>query len=91
MANQLAYNKKILQLKDFMLIKKHYFDLNLPTKISNFFKRTEINKIIYFMKSDKKNFSKKINLLKKIGKTIKPNSFNIDSVELKNFFIKNYT
>ena len=45
------------------------------------------------MKNDKKNFDEKINLilLKKIGKTIKPNSFNIDSGELKNFFIKNYT
>ena len=92
-ANQLAYNKKILPLKDLMLVKKHYLDLNLPRKISNFFKRTEINKIIYFMKNDKKNFDEKINLilLKKIGKTIKPNSFNIDSGELKNFFIKNYT
>ena len=92
-ANQLAYNKKILPLKDLMLVKKHYFDLNLPRKISNFFKKTEINKIIYFMKNDKKNFDEKINLilLKKIGKTIKPNSFNIDSGELKNFFIKNYT
>ena len=92
-ANQLAYNKKILPLKDLMLVKKHYFDLNLPRKISNFFKKTEINKIIYFMKNDKKNFGEKINLIliKKIGKTIKPNSFNIDSGELKNFFIKNYT
>jgi len=38
-ANQLAYNKKILPLKDLMLVKKHYFDLNLPRKISNFIKR----------------------------------------------------
>jgi len=91
-ANQLSYNKKILPLKDLMLIKKHYFGLNLPIKISDFFKRKEIDKIIYFMKNDKKNFDAKINLilLKKIGKTIKPNTFNINHSELKKFFIKNY-
>jgi len=91
-ANQLAYNKKILPLKDLMIIKKHYFNLDLPTKISNFFKKKEINKIIHFMKSDKKNFNKKINLIliKKIGKTIKPNTFNISGRELKNFLTKNY-
>ena len=92
LANQLAYNKKILSLKDLMLIKKHYIGLNLPIKISKFFKRKEINKIIHFMKRDKKNFSGKINLilLKKIGNTIKPNSFNISSSELKKFLIKQY-
>ena len=93
LANQLAYNKKILSLKDFMLVKKHYSSLNLPTKISKFFERKEINKIIYFMKKDKKNFDKKINLilLKKIGKTTKPGSFKINSNVLKKFFATNYT
>ena len=91
-ANKLAYNKKILQLKDLKLIKKHYSNLNLPMKIGNFFKKQEINKIIYFMKKDKKNFNGKINLilLKRIGKTIKPNSYNIGTSELKRFLIKNY-
>jgi len=92
LANHLAYKKKILPLKDLMLIKKHYFSLNLPIKISKFFKKKEINKIVHFMKKDKKNFSKKINLilLKKIGKTIRPNSFNIKDDELKNFLNKTY-
>ena len=92
LANKLAYDKKILPLKDLILIKKHYSNLNLPNKMSKFFKRNEINKIITFMKKDKKNSGKKINLilLRKIGKTIKPNSFNINSEVLKNFMIKNY-
>tara|TARA_Y100000590_G_scaffold118318_1_gene135387 strand:+ start:699 stop:1811 length:1113 start_codon:yes stop_codon:yes gene_type:complete len=91
-ANQLAYDKKILSLKDLILIKKHYLNLNLPMKISNFFNKKAINRIIHFMKSDKKNFNNKINLIliKKIGKTIKPNSFNITTNELKNFLVKNY-
>ena len=92
-ANKLSYDKKILPLKDLMLLKKHYFNLNLPIKMSKFFKRKEIDKIIYFMKKDKKNLSEKINLilLKKIGKTTNPNSFNISSHALKSFLTKNYT
>ena len=75
-----------------MLLKKHYIDLNLPRKFSKFFKKKEINKIVYFMQSDKKNFNEKINLilLKKIGKTTKPNTFSIDRIKLKNFLLKCY-
>jgi len=92
MANELAYNKKILSLKDLELIKKHYKNLNLPYKFSRYFKKNEISKIIYFIKKDKKNTNKKINLilLKKVGKTIKPNSFNIDTQNLKKFLVDNY-
>ena len=91
-AAQLSYNKKVITLNDLTLIKKHYKDLNLPSKISDFFKKNEINKIVNFMKSDKKNFNNKINLilLKKIGTTTKPNSFNISSNAVKKFLINNY-
>ena len=72
-----------------MLIKNHYLSLNLTTNVKNFFKKKEINKIIYFMKKDKKNLNEKINLIliKKIGKTTKPNSFAVNSDELKKFLI----
>ena len=92
LANRLACDKKILPLKDLQIVEKHYVDLNLPINMSKFFKKKEINKIIYFMKKDKKNLNEKINLilLKKIGKTIKPNTFNISSHALKNFLVKNY-
>ena len=63
MATQLSYNKKKLSLKDLTLVKKHYLDLNLPIKISKFFRIKEIDKIIYFMKKDKKNSGEKIKLL----------------------------
>ena len=77
MASQLSYQKKLLSLRDLTLIKKHYLSLNLPMKINKFFKKTEINKIISFMKKDKKNLNGKINLIliKKIGQTTRPNSF----------------
>jgi len=92
LANQLSYDKKILPLKDLILIQKHYFNLNLPSRISKFFKKNDINKIISFMERDKKNFDKKINLilLKKIGSTIQPNSFNVSGNELKKFLLHNY-
>ena len=75
-----------------MLIKKHYFDLDLPMQISKFFNKNEIDKIISFMKKDKKNFNEKINLilLKKIGKTTKPKNININENEVKKFLTKNY-
>ena len=92
-ANQLSYLKKILPLEDLNLIKKHYVNLNLPDKISKFFKKKEIIEIINFMKNDKKNFNKKINLilLRRIGKTIKPNTFNMDANKLKKILLQNYT
>ena len=91
MASQLSYQKKLLSLKDLMLIKKHYLDLNLPSKFQKFFKKKEIDKIIYFMKKDKKNFDEKINLvlIKKIGKTTMLNNF-IDEKKLKKFLIESY-
>ena len=92
MASQLSYKKKLLSLKDLMLIKKHYLNLNLPIKVNKFFNKKEINKIIFFMKKDKKNLDGKINLIliKKIGKTTKPNSFIVSSSELKKFLSSNY-
>ena len=91
-ASQLSYKKKLLPLKDLMLIKKHYLSLNLPMNVKKKFKKREIDKIIYFIKKDKKNFNEKINLIliKKIGKTTKPNSFVINSSEIKKFLTSYY-
>ena len=91
-ASKLAYDKKILSNKDFALIKKHYNKLNLPMKINKFFKLKDLNKIIYFMKKDKKNFNKKINLIliKKIGRFNKPDSFTIEDKKLKRFLSRVY-
>ena len=91
-ASQLSYKKKLLSLEDLTLIKKHYISLNLPMNFSEIFSKKEIDKIIFFMKKDKKNLDSKINLilLKKIGKTTKPNDFAINSKELKRFLISQY-
>ena len=91
-ASQFSVEKKLLPQKDFDLIKKHYNDLNLPMSVEKKFNRKEINKIIYFMKKDKKNLNNKINLilLKKIGKTTMPNTYAIDANEIKKFLLKTY-
>ena len=93
LAAKLSYKKKLLSRNDLELIEKHYLNLNLPTKVNKRFKKNEVNKIISFMKKDKKNINEKINLilLKKIGKTTKPNSFSINSNEVKKFLIENYS
>ena len=90
-ACELSSKKKLLKLKELLLIKKHYNDLKLPMNIKKIFKRKEIKKIINLMKKDKKNKNSKINLilLKKIGKTTKPNEIALRDVEIEKI-LNNY-
>lgn len=92
LASRFSYLKKMLPIKDLKLIEEHYSKLSLPNKISNIFKKKEINKIIYFMKKDKKNLNNKINLvlLHKIGKVAKNTLYKVSQNELKKFFLSNY-
>jgi len=63
---------KILDIKEFTIIENHLSKLNLPRNINKFFSINNLNKILSFMKKDKKNITNKINLvlLKKIGSPI---------------------
>ena len=92
MASKLSYEKKLLSFEEFSLIKKHYLNLKLPMNINKIFKRNEINKIIYFMKKDKKNVDEKINLilLNKIGRATKPGKFALSSNKVKKFLSSCY-
>tara|TARA_B100000029_G_scaffold324335_1_gene316758 strand:- start:799 stop:1911 length:1113 start_codon:yes stop_codon:yes gene_type:complete len=91
-ASKFSYERKILSLKELSLLKRHYLDLGLPFKVKKFIKKNKINKIIYHMKKDKKNLSEKINLilLKKIGKTTKPNNLNFKDRDIKKFLAEEY-
>ena len=84
--------KKLLADKELLLIKKHYGDLRLFTFIKKYFRKNEINKIVNFMKKDKKNTSSNINLilLKKIGQTTKPDNIKVKSDKLKKFLYRYY-
>ena len=91
-ASNLSHKKKLLSFQDLELIKSHYDNLKLPNNISKVFKKKEIDKIIYFMKKDKKNIDEKISLilLNKIGQTTKPQEFNLKSSKIKEFLQSYY-
>ena len=59
----------ILNIKEFKIIENHLNKLDLPRNANKFFSLNNLNKIISFMKKDKKNSTKKISLvlLKSIG------------------------
>ena len=62
-ACEFAFEKKILKKEDFNIIKNHYKKFNLPKNIKNYFEKEDVDKIVKFMKSDKKNYNNKINLI----------------------------
>ena len=82
-----SYKNNFLAKKKFELINKHLDKINLPLKYDKLFKKKDIKKIIFFMKSDKKNNSKNINLIiiNDFGK-IKTN-FQISDNKIKSFLI----
>jgi len=74
----------ILNIKEFSLIENHLNKLGLPRKINKFFTIKNLNKILSFMKKDKKNNTDKVNLvlLKKIGSPIYKLQFNEKKINL---------
>jgi len=72
-ACEVAFNNKLLNKNDLNLIKDHYHKLNLPKELKNYFLKKDVNNIIQYMKSDKKNSDSNIKLIliSKIGKAFK--------------------
>ena len=91
-ASDLSNKKKLLPSGELAQIKKHYKNLKLLMNIKKFFKKKELNKIIYFMKKDKKNLNNKIILilLDKIGKTTYPKQIALKDFEIKKFLSSYY-
>ena len=79
-----SHKKKYININDYNLIKNHFEDSNLPHNLKKFFSIKDINKILSFMTKDKKNNSKKINLilLKKIGSPVIDKKFNKSDLKL---------
>ena len=71
-AAKFSLSNSILKIKEFNLIENHLSKLSLPKNINKFFSIKDLNKILSFMKKDKKNNTNKVNLvlLKKIGSPI---------------------
>jgi len=86
-AAKFSLKNNILNIKEFTLIENHLNRLNLPNNINKFFSTKGLNKILPFMKKDKKNNTNKINLvlLKKIGSPIYKLQFNEKKI---NFFLR---
>ena len=83
-ALKFSLSNRFLNTKDFELIENHLNKLDLPRNINRFFSIKNLNKILSFMKKDKKNNTDKINLvlLKKIGFPIYQLQFNEKNIHL---------
>jgi 3-dehydroquinate synthase len=78
-ASSLSVKMKMMHKNEYQRIKHLYRRLNINYQIKNLFKKKDINKILDYMKHDKKNSGSKINLilLSKIGKAkIHPSDLN---------------
>jgi 3-dehydroquinate synthetase len=84
-ALKFSLNIKLIKIKEYNKIIKHIHELKLPSNIKAYFSNKNLNKILTFMIKDKKNITKKINLilLKKIGSTSINGQFN--SLKIKTF------
>ncbi len=87
-ASKFSFKNNLLPKNEFELIKNHLTKIKLPLKLKKNFLNKNIKDILSFMKKDKKNSSRKINLvlLKKIGKPIF--NLNFESKKLYSFLNK---
>ena len=86
-ATKFSYKLKLLKKKTYNLIINHLNKVPLKKEFKELFKKKDIDKIVSFMKSDKKNSSKNINiiLIKNFGQ-IKIN-YQIDQNLLNRFLV----
>jgi len=83
-AAKFSLSNNILNIKEFNLIENHLNKLNLPKNVNKYFSIKNLNKLLFFMKKDKKNNTNKINLvlLKKIGSPIYKLQFDEKKINL---------
>ena len=84
-ATKLSVAKKVCSLKVLSRIKSIYIKNNLGYYFKKYNHQSSLNKLIPYLKNDKKNNDDKINfiLLKNIGKTVLPNKSKISLFDLK--------
>ena len=87
-ALRFSLDEKLIKINEYETIMRHVNKLNLPSNIKTYFSSKNLNTILSFMMKDKKNISKKINLilLKKIGSAIINNQYN--NLKIKKFLKK---
>ena len=86
LATKLSIVKKICSPKTLDQIKNIYFKNKIDFTFRKYSNQNSINKLIPYLKNDKKNNDDKINfiLLKSIGRTVPPNKSKISVRNLKN-------
>ena len=87
LATKLSVIKKVSNINTLRDLIEIYTSNNLEYSFNKYKKIKEINKLIPYLKNDKKNNDEKINflLLNKIGKTELPNKFKISTKNLEKF------
>jgi 3-dehydroquinate synthase/shikimate kinase/3-dehydroquinate synthase len=87
-ALKFSLENKLIKINEYKLIMDHTLKIGLPSNVKKYFSSKNLNSILSFMINDKKNTSKKINLilLKKIGLTVINNQYNILKIKK---FLKN--
>ena len=87
LATRLSVIKKVCSLRTIEEITEIYKRNNLNYTFKKFSNSIEIDRLIPYIKNDKKNNDDKINfiLLRKIGKTTLPNKYKISVDKLKNY------
>ena len=85
LATKLSVVRKVCSKKTLKDLMEIYAANNLSYSFNKYINTKEINKLIPYLKNDKKNNDEKINfiLLNKIGKTTMPNKYKISINELK--------
>ena len=86
-----SLNENLIKIKEYEIIMSHIHKMKLPSKIKNYFTSKNLNSILSFMLKDKKNTTKKINLilLKKIGLTVINYQYNF--FQIKKFLKRELT
>ena len=84
-ASLFSLKNNLLSKNEFELIKNHLIQFKLPIKLKEKISSKGLNRLVSFMKKDKKNNSKKINLilLKKIGQPV--SNLNFENKKLHSF------
>ncbi|MDB9746663.1 3-dehydroquinate synthase [Candidatus Pelagibacter sp.] len=87
-ALKFGLNIELIKLKDYNQIMQHLIEIKLASNIKDYFLPKNLNTILTFMKKDKKNNSKKINLIliRRVGSAEINNEYN--SLKIKNFLKK---
>ena len=86
-ALEFSHNKKLIAFREFDSALKHLNNSHFPISIKNYFSIREIDRVVSFMKRDKKNNSQniKLMLIKKIGGPIIEKEFSHTVIK---FFLK---